>query len=149
MVYQIFIWVSQFWPDVDKYYQVSVNVLDPYFRSQIINSILLQGLVVLGAVWFKKFSIVKTLLFGLLTVALYNLSVVISLILFADNNELAENVSIQTLSSVSDLIIKSDLRTTLSKMSFTETFMDNTLSIGIVSLICLGISFIKFKETQA
>lgn len=148
-LYQAFIWVSSLWPSVDEYYQVPVSVWDPYLRPQIIYAILLQGIVILASIWYKKYSIGKAIIAFICIAFIFNLVLMLSIVLLSDNSKLLENLSIQSLASIEGFIRGSRLSTSVQDLSFSETFLNQTSTLSLVCLGCLGLSFLKFKEMEA
>jgi len=149
LLYQVFIWISQLWPAVDEYYQVPVHVLDPYLRPHIITAILFQGVVFAFSIWYKKWSIAKALLGFAVMILIYNIIMVIGIILFVPDAGLTEGLTIQSMTSVSDFISSSRKSTTISDTSFIDTFYRNKYVLGSISLVCLGLSYLKFKEMES
>lgn len=149
VLYQIFIWISQLWPPVDDYYQVPVHVLDPYLRPHIITAILLQGIFFASCIWYKKWSIVKALLSILVIIMIYNTVMTLSIILLNPGESLAEQITVQSLTSTEDFLRASDKLTAIREFSFLDVFFRDKIMLSIISLLSLGLSFLKFKEMEA
>jgi len=149
ILYQVFIWISHLWPDVDEYYQVPVNVFDPYLRPHIINTILIQALVILLSIWYKKWSLVKAILAAVVIILVYNLIMIISVILFSTNDDLAKHISVQSFTSTKDFLRYSRVTSDVTTYSFFDVFINNKLYLGALASLSLVLSFLKFKEMEA
>lgn len=149
VLYQIFISVSNLWPSVDEYHQVSTHILDPVMRANIPMVMLLQGVIVLFALWFRKFSFLKTILAVILIIISYNSIVIVSTILFDGSNELMSDTSIQHLTSVNDFLSSTNRITQVKNIGFRDIFLSSNLRLAITSSFCLLLSFLKFKEMQS
>jgi len=149
LIYQAFIWISQLWPAVDEYYQVPVDVLDPHLRPHIITAILFQGVIFAFSIWYRKWSIAKALLTISVVILIYNIVMVLGIILFEPEKGLTEGLTVQSITSVSDFISSSKKSTVIRNASFIDTFYRNKYVLTGISLICLVLSFLKFKEIES
>jgi len=122
-LYQSFIWVSMYWPSVDSYYQVPTGVLDPFFRPIIIKTILIQGVIILGATLYKKQSLAKTLVTILCIIVAYNIILIVSLSLFGGGSSLFSNFSIYSLMNPDLLIEEANQVSRNRDFSFLNTFL--------------------------
>ncbi len=148
-MYQVFIWLSQLWPQVDEYYQVPVHVFDPFLWPNILTTILLQGIFFAFSIWFKKWSLAKAILAMVVVASIYNIVMILSIILLNSEQGLNEDLTIQSLTSIKDFINGTNMSTSVKDYMFFDVFFRNKYVLSFLSTLGLLLSYIKFKEMES
>ncbi len=127
--------------------QVKVHMNDPYIWKNIINLIPWQCFIFLGALIFKRFTIGKLLLTGMLLVIGFNTVILLSLIVQNPDIDFFKNFSINNLSSVDSLLSAAGYHVKAEK-SFLLSF-SNTTYLNIGCIVALIISYLRFSELDS
>ncbi len=147
LFYQVFIWLTTIWTTPDSITQVKVNIFDPYFRSFYKDVILMQCLMLGGAILYKKYSILKIVLLLIGLYMLYNFLTIVSLVIINEDVDLFGQGSVLDLFSLDNTINNSKLRRSNSGGSLMG--IPDNIFMYIVATISILFSYLRFKEIEA
>ena len=150
-IYQAFALLTYQWDKSLPFHIVSLHITDPFIWKHTFQIIAIQGIVFLGAVSFRKYSFFKTVLaIGVITV-LVNIVLMISITILREDINLFTEGGLAGLTSIDNAIYMSGFK--LQNAERVDIyghygFTPSTI-LYLISIICVLLSFLKFKELEA
>jgi len=150
ILYHIFIQLTEYWGGSQIAHQVIPGFFDPYLWGHIVRIILSLCFIFLGATYFKKFSLFKTVLAGLLLYLGYNFLQLTSLVIINENIDLFAKGKLIGFSSIHEMIGSSGYRFSGIKNPFGPFLgLSPRFFTGLCAMVALILSFLKYRELES
>ena len=151
ILYQVFAQLTYRWDEAFPFNIVQLNFFDPFIWKHVIDAIAIQGIIFFGAVTFRRYSFFKTILAIGLIIIICNLLLMIGITVMREDVNLFSRGGIAGLMSFENAVILSGYE--FQSKSETNVYQYYGLSsstlLYMLSLMCLLLSYLKFKEIEA
>ena len=151
LLYQLFALLTYRWDNQLPFNIVRLDLGDPFQWQHIKRIIILQGIVLFGATFFKKYAFFKILLTVAIVYLSFNLVQIISLSIFREDINLLSEGGFPGINNLNNSLLLTRNRIQPEEYANVFSFygIKQNVFFYLLSIGCLFLSYLRFRESEA